>query len=78
MIILHEAFLIVSVEVIHLLPERALAVHLGVGVAVGLEGDERRGLMINNVPQILFRQIRFIRAHLSKREVLRGRVNQRQ
>ena len=66
-IVLHEAFLIVAVEVEHAIPESGLP--LVIPATVGLERDVRHCLIINDGRQIPTRKISLIRAYLLHNEV---------
>ena len=72
-IALHEAFLIVGIEVEHSFPNRRVVL---ASRAVRLESDERLRVMVCYYLQIVARQIGFVRAHLGHREVASGCLNQ--
>ena len=73
MVALHEALLIVRVEVKHSIPNRRVVF---AGRAVRLERDKRLRLMVRYHLQIVARQIDFIRRYLRHREVAPGGLNQ--
>ena len=73
MVALHKALLIIRVEVKHSIPNRRMVL---AGRAVRLERDERLCLMVCYYLQVVARQIGFVRAHLSHREVAARGLNE--
>lgn len=69
MIALHEAFLIVGIEVKHSFPKRVVRVGFALRNAIALERDEGHRVMVNNCLQVVARQIGFVGADLAHGEV---------
>src|ERR1044071_6848210 len=78
-IVSHESLIVVRKEVEHILPKFTLLIVpvFALDRAVRFERDIRHGIVVNSRLEILVREICFIRAHFSHREVLSGGINQR-
>lgn len=75
-ITLHEAILVVRIEMEHSFPKRVVRVGLAFSDAIALERDIGHRVMVNDRLQIVARQVGFVGAHLAHSEVASRGLNQ--